>query len=99
MDKIYLNIIKHLKSLKKSVVSIINYFITFFHRKKTIDNMYNSIIKDKSLEIKALEEKLKNINNKNTLLEKELTGLEKSLSKKNSLMLGLQDLLTKRIDN
>ncbi|MBV7272418.1 hypothetical protein JMF89_06970 [Clostridiaceae bacterium UIB06] len=99
MNKIYLNIIRNLKILKKLVISIINYFITFFKRKKTIDNMYSSIIKDKALEIKTLEEEFKNINNKNALLEKEIVGLEKSLIKKNSLILGLQDLLTKRVDN
>lgn len=96
MYKIYSNIIKCLKRL---VLSIVNCFISFFQRKKTIDNMYTNIIKDRTVEIKTLEEKFKNIHNKNILLEKELSSLEESLNKKNSLILSLQDLLTKRVDN
>lgn len=99
MDKIYFKITKCLKTFKVLVLSIINYFITFFQRKKTIDNMYSSIIMDKTSEIKSLEENFKNIHTKNVMLEKELINLQKSLNSKNSLILGLQDLLTQRIDN
>lgn len=99
MNKNPSNITKCLKFFKALILSIINYFINFFQRKKTIDNMYTNILKDRSAEIKTLEKNFKSIHDETILLEKELISINNSLNKKNSLILGLQDLLTKRVDN
>lgn len=98
MDKIYSNIIKFLKTLKKLLLSLIKYCSTFFQRKETIDNMYTSIIQNKVLEIKGLEKELNDIHSKNTKLKREIEIIKSSLNKKNMIISNLQDLITKRVD-
>lgn len=98
VDKIYLNIIKYLKTLKKLLLSLINYCSTFFQRKETIDNMYTSIIQNKTIEIKSLEKELNTVHNKNIKLKREIEVTKGSLNKKNIIISNLQDLITKRVD-
>lgn len=98
MNKIYLNIIKFLKTLKKLLLSLIKYCSTFFQRKETIDNMYTSIIQNKTIEIKSLEKELNNVHSKNIKLKKEIEVIKNSLNKKNMIISNLQDLITKRVD-
>ncbi len=98
MDKIYLNIIKFLKTLKRLLLSLIKYCSTFFQRKETIDNMYTSIIQNKTIEIKGLEKELNNVHSKNIKLKREIEVIKNSLNKKNMIISNLQDLITKRVD-
>lgn len=98
MDKIYLNIIKFLRTLKRLLLSLIKYCSTFFQRKETIDNMYTSIIQNKTIEIKSLEKELNNVHSKNIKLKKEIEVIKNSLNKKNMIISNLQDLITKRVD-
>ncbi|WML37613.1 hypothetical protein [Clostridium sp. OS1-26] len=98
MDKIYLNIIKCLKTLKRLLLSLIKYCGTFFQRKETIDNMYTSIIENKTIEIKSLEKELSNVHSKNIKLKREIEVIKNSLNKKNMIISNLQDLITKRVD-
>lgn len=98
MDKIYLNIIKFLKTLKRLLLSLIKYCSTFFQRKETIDNMYTSIIQNKTIEIKSLEKDLNNVHIKNIKLKREIEVIKNSLNKKNMIISNLQDLITKRVD-
>ncbi|MTK10919.1 MAG: hypothetical protein F8N39_02055 [Clostridiaceae bacterium] len=98
MDKIYLNIIRFLKALKRLLLSLIKYCSTFFQRKETIDNMYTSIIQNKTIEIKSLEKELNNVHSKNIKLKREIEVIENSLNKKNMIISNLQDLITKRVD-
>ncbi|MBI6871920.1 hypothetical protein [Clostridium aciditolerans] len=98
MDKIYLNIIKFLKTLKRLLLSLIKYCSTFFQRKETIDNMYTSIIQNKTIEIKSLEKELNIVHSKNIKLKREIEVIKNSLNKKNVIISNLQDLITKRVD-
>lgn len=98
MDKIYLNIIKFLRTLKRLLLSLIKYCSTFFQRKETIDNIYTSIIQNKTIEIKSLEKELNNVHSKNIKLKKEIEVIKNSLNKKNMIISNLQDLITKRVD-
>ena len=98
MNKIRLIAINFLKALKRLQLSIIKCYSFFIQRKKSIDNMYVSLIQDKTKEIKNLSSELKDIQTKNLKLEKEVLSMEISINKKKRLIENLQDLTTRRTD-
>ncbi|MBC2580444.1 hypothetical protein [Clostridium sp. DJ247] len=98
MNKIYLAIIKFLKILKRLMLSMIKYCDFFIERKKTIDSMYITIKQEKIKEFQVLNIELKDIQSKNSNLEKEVIDLKASIGKKRKLIGNLQDLITRRSD-
>lgn len=98
MNKIRLIAINFLKAIKKLQLSIIKCYRFFIQRKKSIDTMYDSVIQEKTKEVKNLSSELKDIQTKKLKLEKEVLNMEISINKKKRLIENIQDLTTKRTD-
>ncbi|MBP2033689.1 hypothetical protein J2Z42_002396 [Clostridium algifaecis] len=87
-----------IKNIKNFIISSINYFNKFFKQKKIIDNMYSSIIKDKTAQINKLKIDLKAVNQKNTEIVHKISTIKNSIDKKNKLIKSIQDLTSRRIN-
>lgn len=98
MDKIYLTSIRFFKILKKLILSMLGYCDLFIQHKKNIDNMYIEINKKRNKEIQTLNIALKDIQRRNSNLEKEIMNIRSSIDKKRKLIENLQDLITRRSD-
>lgn len=98
MNKLYIIFQKLLNKLKHLTESIIKYSRALFQRKKSIDDMYITIKQSKIKEVKSLEVQLKNIQSKNSHLEKEVLIIKDSIDKKIKLIESLQDLVANRSD-
>ncbi|AKN30756.1 hypothetical protein Ccar_07860 [Clostridium carboxidivorans P7] len=89
---------KFLKALKRLKLYIIRYYKIFLKNKNAIDTMYLPMIQEKMKENKNLSLKLKNVQSKNLILEKEVQNLKASAAKKRKLIEDLQQLTLIRSD-
>lgn len=98
MNKIYNIISRYLILFKRLLITIIKSYSRFFHRKKTIDSMYATILQNKRREIQSLEKELKQVQLKNSDLREESLTIQGSIDKKCTLIKNLQELIAQRTD-
>ncbi len=98
MNEIKLAAKKFLKAFRKFKLCVKKYYSLFIKSKDNVDNMYVSVIQDNIKETKNFDLKLKDIQSKNIVLEKEVLNLKASISKKKKIIDNLQELTSRRSD-
>lgn len=98
MNKFYIMVKNFSTKIKNLVKSIIEHSEVLFQRKKTIDDTYITVKQNKITEIRSLSVQLKEIQLKNSQLDKEILVMKDSIDKKVRLIESFQDLITKRSD-
>ncbi|MBA5850331.1 hypothetical protein H2684_03235 [Clostridium sp. cel8] len=83
---------KFLKYIKQFISSSIYYSNKLFNQKKLIDSMYNQIIKEKSIEIKELENNLKSALYRNETLDHNISKIKNITDEREKLIQNIQNL-------
>lgn len=98
MDGIKLAAKKFFKALKNLKLYVIKYYELLIKNKENVDTVYASIIEEKIKETKKFDLKLRDIQLKNIILEREVLAIKTSISKKKKIIDNLQELTSKRSD-